>query len=215
MNVIDIATATEVASTTATAKATATATTTVTSTTTVATTSAVPATSSVPERSTVPIGRAASSGRRLIVADLENLLGCAPADAEASVWDEAFAGLVEAVGFDESVDQLVIGVDPRWAFTVNDIAPTARLVTKSGESGADIALCEALSDYDFVARRFTEVVIASGDHEFIRAVGQLRYRNVLTTVASRGAGLNCVLAMIADRVIDLSTPTRHELALAA
>lgn len=164
---------------------------------------------------TAPTTRVASSDRRLIVADLENLLGCKPADAEVSVWDEAFAGLVAGIGFKESVDHLVIGVDPRWVFTVNDIAPSARLVTRSGESGADIALCEALSDYDFIARRFTEVVIASGDHEFIRAVGQLRHRHVLTTVASRGEGLNCTLAVIADRVIDLATPMSRDLALAA
>ncbi|WP_062208275.1 NYN domain-containing protein [Demequina oxidasica] len=156
-----------------------------------------------------------AAGRRLIVADLENLLGCKPADAEPSLWDEAFEGLVDSIAFDAEVDQLVIGVDPQWAFTVFELAPAARLVTRSGESGADIALCEVLSDYDFIARRFTEVVIASGDHEFVRSVGQLRHRNVLTTIASRGAGLNCTLAVIADRVINLATPMRHELALAA
>ena len=144
--------------------------------------------------------------RRLIAADIENLLGGSPARATAARWDAAFAALTETLGYDATRDHLVIAVDPSWAFEVKSRAPLARLLVRRGESGADRALCEELADVSFIARRYGRVVVASGDHEFVSPVAALVLAGVLVTVAALAVQSSPVLTAMATDVVWLRRP---------
>lgn len=142
---------------------------------------------------------APTATRRLIAVDLENLLGVQPALAQQSCWEAALEGLLDSVEYCEGVDHLVVGVGHDWVFAVADLAPaSARIVTRSGVSGADLAPCDELADTGFIARRFERVVIASGDHEFIEPVRSLRATGVEVTVASIPLQASGELAFLAD-----------------
>ncbi|WP_062377081.1 hypothetical protein [Demequina pelophila] len=144
--------------------------------------------------------------RRLIVVDLENLLGCSPEVASDSCWERALAGALEAVEYRAESDHLVIGVGPDWVFTAAALAPQARLVTRAGRDGADDVLCEWLEDVDDVVARYRDVVIASGDHAFIRpmrrlaAVGRPAILAALPSQAAMG------IDYFADQVLWLERP---------
>ncbi len=148
------------------------------------------------------------ASRRLIAVDAQNLLGCDPGIASAACWEFAIAGLLHAVGFRKDVDQLVIAVAPDWAFTVKTLAPCARLVVRKGPHGADVALCDALADTAFIASRYSEVVIASGDHIFCASVRALADAGVPTTVAGLPRQTSSELTATATRVTWLDPPAR-------
>ena len=149
-----------------------------------------------------------STSRRLIAVDSQNLLGCDPRIASAACWEFAVAGLLRAVGFRKDVDHLVIAVAPDWAFTVKTLAPCARLVVRKGPHGADLALCDALADTAFIASRYSEVVIASGDHIFCASVRALADAGVPTIVAGLPHQTSSELTTTATRVTWLDRPAR-------
>lgn len=149
-----------------------------------------------------------AASRRLIAVDAENLLGCDPRIASAVCWEFAIAGLLHAVGFRQDVDHLVIAVAPHWAFTVMAIAPSARLVVRKGRHGADLALCDALEDTAFIAGRYSEVVLASGDHIFCEAVRSLADAGVTTTIAGLPTQTSSELTASASSVMWLDRPGR-------
>ena len=144
--------------------------------------------------------------RRLIAADIENLLGAQPKLATAARWDAAFTALIAALDYDPERDHLVVAVAPAWAFHAKSRAPHARLLVRSGESGADLALCDCLADTDFIARRYGRVVIASGDHEFVSPVAALALAGVAVTVAALAIQASPVLTAMATDVIWLERP---------
>ena len=146
--------------------------------------------------------------RRLIAADIENLLGTNPPLATAECWDAAFESLTAALGYDPTGDHLVVAVDPSWAFEVHARAPQARLLVRAGASGADRALCDELADVSFIARRYDRVVVASGDHEFVSPVAALGLAGVPVTVAALAVQCSPVLAAVADDVVWLTRPAR-------
>lgn len=147
------------------------------------------------------------AARRLIAVDLENLLGVEPVLASESCWEVALSGLLASVQYREGTDRLVVGVGHDWVFTVADLAPaSARIVTRNGVSGADLALCDELADTSFIARRFEQVIIASGDHEFIPVVRALRGVGITTTVATIPLQASGELAFVADAVVWLERP---------
>ena len=148
------------------------------------------------------------ASRRLIAVDSQNLLGCDPRIASTACWEFAVAGLLRAVGFRKDVDHLVIAVAPDWAFTVKALAPCARLVVRKGPHGADLALCDALADTAFIASRYSEVVIASGDHIFCASVRALADAGVPTTVAGLPHQTSRELTAAATRVTWLDRPAR-------
>ena len=147
-------------------------------------------------------------GRRLIAVDAQNLLGCHPATASAACWEFAIAESLHAVGFREDADHLVIAVAPDWAFTVKALAPFARLMVQGGRHGADLALCNALEDTNFIASRYSEVVIASGDHIFCASVRALADAGVPTTVACLPHQTSSELTATAAHVTWLDRPRR-------
>lgn len=146
--------------------------------------------------------------RRLIVVDAQNLLGCHPAIASAACWEFAIDELLDTVHFREDTDHLVIAVAPEWAFIVKSLAPSARLMVRAGRHGADLALCDTLQDIDFIASRYHEVVIASGDHIFCRSVRALADAGIPTTVACLPHQTSHRLTAAATRVAWLARPRR-------
>lgn len=148
------------------------------------------------------------TSRRLIAVDAENLLGCAPGIASAACWEFAIAGLLKAVGFRTGTDHLVVAVAPEWAFTVNALVPSARLVVRKGPNGADLALCDALADTAFIASRYNEVVLASGDHIFCPSVRALADAGIPTTVAGLPTQTSSELTAFATTVTWLNRPAR-------
>ena len=144
--------------------------------------------------------------RRLIAMDAQNLLGCHPATASAACWEFAIAESLHAVGFREDADHLVIAVAPDWAFTVKELAPFARLLVRGGRHGADLALCNALEDTNFIASRYSEVVVASGDHIFCASVRALADAGVSTTVACLPHQTSSELTATAAHVTWLDRP---------
>ncbi len=146
--------------------------------------------------------------RRLIAMDAQNLLGCHPATASAACWEFAIAESLHAVGFREDTDHLVIAVAPEWAFTVKALAPFARLMVRGGRHGADLALCNALEDTNFIASRYSEVVVASGSHLFRRSVRALADAGVSTTVACLSHQTSSELTATAAHVTWLDRPRK-------
>jgi hypothetical protein len=80
--------------------------------------------------------------------------------------------------------------------------PHAHYRLGSGPDGADMALLDVLRHED-VARRFTRVVIGSGDHVFAEEAARLAAQGVCVTVVSRRHSLSRRLAMAAREVIFL------------
>ncbi len=148
------------------------------------------------------------TSRRLIAVDAQNLLGCHPSDASAACWEFAIAELLHAVNFRKDTDHLVIAVAPEWAFTVKALAPCARLMVRGGRHGADVALCDALEDTTFIASRYNEVVLASGDHIFCPSVRALADAGVPTTVACLPHQTSSELTATAAHVTWLDRPRR-------
>ncbi|WP_084127296.1 NYN domain-containing protein [Demequina sp. NBRC 110054] len=146
---------------------------------------------------------------RYILVDIENLLGCSPELASDAAWDAACEGLVEALGYRPETDRLTVASAPAWAFEASARFPHARLVVREGASGADRALCDEVEDAEWVASRFAEVVIASGDHELVASVAGLRAAGVRTTVAAMPITASAELTAGADDVVWLERPANR------
>ena len=144
--------------------------------------------------------------RRLIAVDVENLLGVEPALASDACWDAAVQGLVTQLDIRAGTDHVVIAADPQWAFYAGKRMPTARLEVRSGASGADLALCDALCDTAFLTQRYTEIVIASGDHIFTASVHTLVASGLHVTVAAIPIHASPELTAAADAVVWLRRP---------
>ena len=147
-----------------------------------------------------------STPRRLIAVDAQTLLGCRPGKASKARWEFAIAGSLGAVSFREATDHLIIAVTPDWAFTVKALAPFARLLVRAGRHGADLALCTALEDADFIASRYHEAVIASGSHILREPLRALADAGVDTTVACLPNQTSRQLTAVAGHVIWLDRP---------
>lgn len=145
----------------------------------------------------------AHDDRRIVLADVENLLGCAPRDADAALFEAAIEALLNRIGYRTGVDQLVIGAGPKAAAKVFGVRAPHRLVVRDGESGADRALVDIVADHDHVASRYDEVVVASGDREFLETLVQCSARGVRTTVVSRADALCGSLRVVADEVVEV------------
>lgn len=146
------------------------------------------------------------AGRKFVVVDLENLVGCSPTEATPAMYAEAFDHLDQAVRMQPS-DLVVIGVNPALAFVAHDLAPSAALVTKVGPNGADDRLVSELQDVSFLRRRVTDVVVASGDVAFLGSVLALNQAGIATTVVSLRGQLSAALQLAARQVLWLPTPT--------
>jgi hypothetical protein len=154
----------------------------------------------------LPPMKRAMRGRRLVIVDIENVVGGAVLSQEAALWAKAQVREVIAV---TASDQIVIGTSHIGLLPTGCAWPKLRFVVASGPDGADRALLEVLEEN--VAGRFGEVVLVSGDGIFTEAVSGLTRRGVRVAVVAHKDGLSNRLRMAATHVAYL--PTRYDAAL--
>jgi hypothetical protein len=129
----------------------------------------------------LPLKKRALRGRRLVLVDIENLVGGAVVTTAQAA--DAHSTVEDAVGLD-GTEHVVIGTSHIG------VVPTGlgwcgpRLVVRSGENGADLALLDVLAT-ECIAERFDEVVLVSGDGIFTEAVAALATTGVDVTVLAR------------------------------
>ena len=150
--------------------------------------------------------QAAGGPRRLVVVDIENVVGGGVATLEEAAW--AMRQIERTVGFDAQ-DQVLIGVS-HFGLVAAGIAwedSHPRLVVRSGADGADLALLEVL-EHEHVADRYDELVLVSGDGIFADVVVRLQVDGLRIRVAAHRDGIARRLAAAAAEVTYL---TEHHL----
>lgn len=153
----------------------------------------------------LPLKQRAMTGRRLIVVDIENVVGGAVRDGGSA--RIARREIETAVGV-RNTDQVVIGASHISALECGLAWPTARLLMRSGPDGADLCLLEVLMSEN-IGDRFDEVVLVSGDGIFTGTVALLGASGVRVTVVSWSRALSRELRMAAMDVVCLSESTRE------
>ena len=141
--------------------------------------------------------------RRLVLVDIENMVGGAVHDSESVVWaKQQFDSLVDL----RPGDHVVVGTSHIGLLETGCNWPHARYVVGSGPDGADLALLEVLEEN--VAARYGEVVIVSGDGIFTQKVADLTSRGLRVTVIAHPDGLAARLRLAAQHTTYL--PHRHQ-----
>jgi hypothetical protein len=153
--------------------------------------------------------RVAQLHRKLWAVDLENIAGCSPLDATPQMYADALAALADVVPV-QADDLMIVATNPRLAFVAHDLAPAARLLIRTGPNGADNSLVEELSDIRFLARRFSHIVVVSGDKAFVDVVCALNEVGVHTMVVSLPGQLSATLRFAARTVVWLPTPNHGQ-----
>ncbi len=148
----------------------------------------------------LPLRKRALRGRRLVVVDIENMAGGAVVATEQAV--AARQSLQEALAL-SGCEQVIIGTSHIGALASWLGWSGARLVVRSGENGADMALLEVLAR-ERIEERFDRVVVASGDGIFTEAVAMLGAAGVEVTVVARFGHCARRLQMAAGRTVFLS-----------
>ena len=139
--------------------------------------------------------------RRLHLVDIENLAGSRrPTLGQVSRARHLY---LERIGF-EAMDQVEVASSHLTLVNAAVGWPHAHYRARSGPDGADLALLDVLQHED-VARRFTRVVIGSGDHLFAAEAARLAALGVWVTVVSRKHSLSPRLALAAHDVIFLDS----------
>lgn len=138
-------------------------------------------------------------GRRLVVVDIENVVGGAVATREMAEWGRS---VVEASLQVMDGEQIVIGTCHVGLFNAKAAWTCARVKVRSGEDGADIELLDVLTN-EGIEGRFDEVVLVSGDGIFADAVSKLSGRGVPVTVASWVESMSAKLRLAASQVVYL------------
>ncbi len=114
--------------------------------------------------------------------DIENLVGASELTAANVVEVKTAMDLMEGVNAMQ-----VVACSHHNAEVVLFNWPKARIILKSGEDGADLALIMVATDED-IAKRFDRVVIASGDGIFTTVAKKLLEQGVeVSIVCGRGA----------------------------
>lgn len=134
--------------------------------------------------------------RRLVVVDIENLLGGACLHRRQVKWAKSMLSTTLSL---HAPDHVVVGISHVGLLPVGCAWPRIRYVVRSGPNGADLALLDVLGED--VSARFDEVVIASGDGVFTEAVWELEDSGVTTTVLARPGTLARSLESATSRVL--------------
>lgn len=143
----------------------------------------------------LPLKQRALSGRRLILVDLENVVGGAVCCSVDALW--AKAQVLEAVAL-SGHDQIVIGTSHHGLLSIGCAWPNLRYVVGSGPDGADHALLAVMEEN--LADRFDAVVLVSGDGIFAEQVARLGRAGVAVTVVAHPDGLARRLELAAGHV---------------
>lgn len=147
----------------------------------------------------LPLKKRVLRGRRLVVVDIENVLGGAVLAAGQSVEaHRAVQGVVALTG----CEQVVIGTSHIGVLATWLGWRGPRIVVRSGENGADLALLEVLTE-ERIEERFDELVLVSGDGIFADAVAALGAVGVSVTVVAHRTGCSRRLQMAASRTVFL------------
>ena len=139
--------------------------------------------------------------RAFVVLDLENQCGgsdLVPLNVGSVRNQLALIGL-------QVPSQLVLAVGPRAKTLCPNLPflfPGARLLCRSGKDGADICLCEVLTE-ESAASRSQIVVIGSGDRMFTAPARQLRENGCTIIVAAKRGSIHFSLYEVAHQVIHL------------
>jgi hypothetical protein len=152
------------------------------------------------EAAALPLKKRALRGRRLVVVDIENVVGGAVMASEQA--SSAHLSIEDAVGLADG-EQVVIGTSHVGVLATGLGWRGPRIVVRSGENGADLALLEVLTG-ERVEERFDEVVLVSGDGIFTEAVGALGALGVRVTVVARADSCSNRLRLAAGRTVLLN-----------
>jgi hypothetical protein len=139
--------------------------------------------------------------RMLHLVDIENLAGDSlPSLSQVRQAQGLYAGCL-AFG---AMDQVEVASSHLTLVNAALGWPHAHYRIRSGPDGADLALLDVLR-HENVAKRFTHVVIGSGDHLFAEEAARLAAHGVWVTVVSRRRSLSARLRVAARAVIYLDT----------
>lgn len=138
-------------------------------------------------------------GRRLVLVDVENVVGGAVLDETSA--EHARRAIRSAVGT-LPMDQTVVATCHKGYPHVAWCWPTAQRLVRSGPDGADLELLAVLRAG--VETRFRHVVLVSGDGIFTDAVASLARLGVRVTVVARRDHIARRLRLAAWRVIYLN-----------
>lgn len=155
------------------------------------------ATPTRPAATRLPRKNRALRGRRLVLVDIENVAHGAVLAEEQAV--EARRAVQEVIPLLDG-DQIIIGTSHVGVLATGFGWPGTRLVVRSGDNGADLALLEVIAE-ECIAERFDEVVLISGDGIFTEAVSALGARGVSVTVVAHPGGCSRRLRMAAAQTV--------------
>lgn len=138
-------------------------------------------------------------GRRLVLVDIENVIGGAVLHEDAVRWAKAQIREVLGIGV---ADHIVIGTSHIGLLPVGCAWANLRYVVGSGPDGADRALLTVL-DED-VENRFDEMVLISGDGIFTDKIASLAAHGLRVTVVAHPDGLSKRLHQAAHQALYLT-----------
>ncbi len=148
--------------------------------------------------------------RRIFLIDIENLVGGAIKTADMVAW--ARFKLELTLGLNDG-DQVVIAASHIGQSSIKKEWGSARLLVKSGQNGADLALVESITTEGY-AERYGEIILVSGDGIFAESVRELRAEGVFVTAAGWKGRMSSKLRNAASEVKYLDTETSKELEVA-
>lgn len=152
--------------------------------------------SSSPGVSTLEDRRTDSAPRKIVIVDLENMMFGNHVDPS----QDRSVEILELAQARRPTDMVIVGCNPRLAFSAKDHFPQARIVTGHGKDGADRVLIETL-DLDHAADRFDELCIVSGDHAFADVAHAARRAGLQIRVVAPRFGLSTALRVYADTAV--------------
>jgi len=136
-------------------------------------------------------------GRTLHLVDLENLMGGPWTGThmllQAIALYKAGASVVDG-------DHVVVAVNPALLPITKAAWPSPRVLSGRGPDGADLALLAWVNDDRFIAERYDQIIIGSGDGIFEEMVTRFRSHGLPVGVVSRGRSLSSGLANAATFV---------------
>lgn len=144
---------------------------------------------------------ALAEGRTMVLVDIENLIGKGrfdKADAVAvreKLWREVDLPNDAQFTVATSAEQTMINAGLAW--------PGSRFMFRDGANGADLCLTEVAAE-EQLAKRYSHVVIASGDGIFTGTAQMLREQGVVVTVVGRAGRVAWSLRKAADVYVELS-----------
>lgn len=143
-------------------------------------------------------------GRRVILVDIENVIGGAALRRDTAIWARR---QVESVLGVNVHDQVVIGASHVGFLNSALSWPHKQYVVKSGIDGADLALIDELEALR--VDRYDEVVVVSGDGIFADPIAKLTAQGVSVTVVAHRGHCAARLRLAATRTLYLQPGHDH------